>query len=105
MEEVRRSLLIALIDRKITKYFTSFDGIVRKLEKGKTVPHYASEFPGVTEGAALYILEEVKTVNIGNEIAVTLSMGIGLNGATYQQNAEHSRIAMEMALGLAEIRL
>ena len=26
------------------------------------------------------LLEEVKTVNIGNEMAVTLSIGIGMNG-------------------------
>ena len=35
VEEVRRSLLIALIDRKITKYFSNFDGLVRKLERDK----------------------------------------------------------------------
>ena len=35
VEDVRRSLLIALIDRKITKYFSNFDGLVKKLEKDK----------------------------------------------------------------------
>ena len=35
VEDVRRSLLIALIDRKITKYFSNYDGLVRKLEKDK----------------------------------------------------------------------
>ena len=37
VEDVRRSLLIALIDRKITKYFSNYDGLVRKLEKDKYV--------------------------------------------------------------------
>jgi len=46
-----------------------------------------------------HILDEVKTVNIGNEMAVTLSIGIGLNGANYLQNYEYCRIAIEMALG------
>ena len=31
VEEVRSSLLIALIDRKINKYFSSIDGIIRKI--------------------------------------------------------------------------
>ena len=35
VEDVRRSLLIALIDRKITRYFSEFDGLVKKLEKDK----------------------------------------------------------------------
>ena len=46
-----------------------------------------------------HILEEVKTVNIGNEMTVTLSIGIGLNAPTYLQDYEYSRIAIEMALG------
>ena len=46
-----------------------------------------------------HILDEVKTVNIGNEMAVTLSIGIGLNASTYLQNYEYSRTAIEMALG------
>ena len=45
------------------------------------------------------LLEEVKTVNIGNEMKVTLSIGIGVNGSTYAQNYEFSRIAIELALG------
>ena len=32
-------------------------------------------------------------------MAVTLSIGIGLNGSSYQQNADYSRVAIEMALG------
>ena len=35
VEEVRRSLLVALIDRKINKYISNLDGIVKKLEKDK----------------------------------------------------------------------
>ena len=35
VEEVRRSLLIALIDRKINKYFSTYNGVVKKLEKDK----------------------------------------------------------------------
>lgn len=35
VEEVRRSLLIALIDRKVNKYISAQDGICKKLEKDK----------------------------------------------------------------------
>ena len=35
VEEVRRSLLIALIDRKVNKYIAALDGICKKLEKDK----------------------------------------------------------------------
>ena len=61
IEEVKRSLLSALIDRKINEYFTKADAIVRK--------------------------------------AVTLSIGIGIHGDSYVVNAEHSRMAIDLALG------
>ena len=35
VEEVRQSLLVALIDRKINQYIADFSGIVKKLEKDK----------------------------------------------------------------------
>ena len=99
VEEVRRSLLIALIDRKITKYFSNFDGLVRKLERDKYFLIMRQSSLEALKEQRFHILDEVKTVNIGNEMAVTLSIGIGLNGANYLQNYEYCRIAIEMALG------
>ena len=99
VEDVRRSLLIALIDRKITKYFSNFDGLVKKLEKDKYFLIMRQSSLEALKEQRFHILDEVKTVNIGNEMAVTLSIGIGLNASTYVQNYEYSRIAIEMALG------
>ena len=99
VEDVRRSLLIALIDRKITKYFSNFDGLVKKLEKDKYFLIMRQSSLEALKEQRFHILEEVKTVNIGNEIAITLSIGVGLNASTYIQNYEYSRIAIEMALG------
>ena len=99
VEDVRRSLLIALIDRKITKYFSNYDGLVRKLEKDKYFLIMRQSSLEALKEQRFHILEEVKTVNIGNEMNVTLSIGVGLNAATYLQDYEYSRIAIEMALG------
>lgn len=99
VEDVRRSLLIALIDRKITKYFSNFDGLVRKLEKDKYFLIMRQSSLETLKDQRFHILDEVKTVNIGNDMAVTLSIGIGLNASTYLQNYEYARIAIEMALG------
>lgn len=99
VEEVRRSLLVALVDRKISKYFSEHDAVVRKLEKDKYFMVMRKRSLDALQAAKFSILEEVKTVNVGNEMAVTLSIGIGLNGSSYQQNADYSRVAIEMALG------
>ena len=99
MEEVRRSLLLALIDRKINKYFSSMDGLVKKLEKDKYFLVMRTRSFEILREQRFSILEEVKTVNIGNEMAITLSIGIGLNASNMSQSYEQARIAIEMALG------
>lgn len=99
VEEVRRSLLVALVDRKISKYFSEHDAVVRKLEKDKYFMVMRKRSLEALQANKFSILEEVKTVNVGNEMAVTLSIGIGLNGSSYNQNADYSRVAIEMALG------
>lgn len=99
MEEVRSSLLIALIDRKINKYFSAIDGVVKKLEKDKYFLVMRKKSLEVLREKRFSILEEVKNVNIGNEMAVTISIGIGMNADTYAHSSEYARIAIELALG------
>ncbi len=99
VEEVRRSLLTALIDRKINKYISSMYGIVKKLEKDKYFFAIKQQYMTKIQEDRFPILEEVKTVNIGNDMAVTLSIGIGMGGDTYSQNYEYARTSIDMALG------
>lgn len=99
VEEVRSSLLVALIDRKINKYFAAVDGVVKKLEKDKYFLVMTKKSLELLKEKKFNILEDVKTVNIGNEIAVTLSIGIGMNADCYSHNSEYARIAIELALG------
>ena len=99
VEEVRRSLLTALIERKINKYISSFDGICKRLEKDKYMVVLRKKSMEMIEQDKFDLLEDVKTVNIGNEMAVTVSIGIGLDGLTYAQNYEFARNAIDLALG------
>ena len=99
VEEVRRSLLIALIDRKVNKYIASMDGITKKLEKDKYFIILRKESVLYLEENKFDLLDDVKTVNIGNDMAVTLSIGIGLDGLSNTQNYEFSRAAIDLALG------
>ncbi len=99
VEEVRRSLLTALIDRKISKYITALYGVVKKIEKDKYFFAIKQKYVETLRENRFSILEEVKTVNIGNEMSVTLSIGLGMNGESYMQNYEFSRTAIDMALG------
>lgn len=99
VEEVRRSLLVALIDRKVSKYISGVNGIVKKMEKDKYFFAIEQKYMPSLEAERFSLLVDVKTVNIGNEMAVTLSIGIGINGDTYIRNYEYARTAIDMALG------
>lgn len=99
VEEVRRSLLIALIDRKVNKYISALDGISKKMEKDKYLVIMRKKAVAQLKENRFDVLEDVKTVNIGNEMAVTLSIGMGLDGLTYAQNYEFARNAIDLALG------
>ena len=99
LEDVRKSLLVALIDRKVTKYIASIDGICSKMEKDKYLIVMRKKSLRQLEEDHFDLLEDAKTVKIGNELAITLSIGIGLDGLSYAQNYEFARNAIDLALG------
>ena len=98
VEEVRQSLLVALIDRKINKYIGDEDGIVKKLEKDKYFIVIRKESYRKFEADKFSLLEEVKQVNIGNARSASLSIGLGLNTTTYAQSYNYARMAIDLAL-------
>lgn len=99
LEDVRKSLLVALIDRKVTKYFAAIDGICSKMEKDKYLIVMRKKALRQLEESHFDLLEDAKTVKIGNEMAITLSIGIGLDGLSFTQNYEFARNAIDLALG------
>ena len=99
IETVRRSLLVALIDRKVNKYISAVDGICTKIEKDKYLVILCKKNLRQLQDMKFDLLEDVKTVSIGNEMAVTMSIGVGYDGLSYTQNYEYARHAIDLALG------
>ncbi|NLO08781.1 MAG: DHH family phosphoesterase [Clostridiales bacterium] len=99
IDEVRRSLLTALVDRKINKYMQGIDAVIKKLEKDKFIFVFQYKYLSVLQSTKFSILEEVRNVNIGNEMAVTISIGLGVNADSYITGYEYARAAIDLALG------
>jgi len=99
IEDVKRSLLTALIDRKVNQYFSNVDGLVRKIEKDKYFVVFKYKYLHQLEDDKFSILEDVKTVKVGNEMAVTLSIGVGLKGDSYNENYDYAKASIDLALG------
>ena len=98
VEEVRQSLLMALVDRKINQYIAKVDGIVKKMENDKYFIVVQKQYFKQLEDDRFSILEDVKSVNIGNGIPATLSIGLGLSSEAYSQSYNYARVAIDLAL-------
>lgn len=98
VEEVKRSLLVALVDRAVSKYITDIDGIVKKLEKDKYLFIIKKMYLAQLENERFSLLEEVKKVNMGNKMPVTVSIGAGLSGESFAENYNNAKTAIDMAL-------
>ena len=85
-DDVRRSLLAGLIDKRVNKYFSPGSAIVRKLEKDKYIVVFRYNFLEKLMQDRFSLLEEIKSIKIGNEMTLTLSMGIGTGSAEYSKN-------------------
>ncbi|MEE1101256.1 MAG: DHH family phosphoesterase [Agathobacter sp.] len=99
IEDVKRSLLVALIDRRVNQYFSKVDGLVRKIEKDKYFVVFKYQYLETLKEDKFKLLEEVKSIKVGNEMAVTLSVGIGINDNNYNENYEFARASIDLALG------
>lgn len=98
VEEVRQSLLMALVDRKINQYIAKVDGIVKKMENDKYFIVIKKQYFKQLEEDKFSLLEDVKSVNIGNGIPATLSIGLGLSRDAYAQSYNYARVAIDLAL-------
>lgn len=100
VEEVKRSLLMALVDRKINRYMQEIDAVIKKLEKDKYFFVFQNKYFAELDEKKFSILEEVRSVSMGNgDTSITISMGLGVNADSYQKGYEYARAAIDLALG------
>lgn len=99
LDEVKRSLLVALIDKKISKYFQNANALIKKLEKDKYLVVMQKQYLQELENQKFTILDDVRDINMSNEVSVTLSIGMGSGYDSYIESYEAARAAMDLALG------
>ncbi len=99
VESVRRSLLTAMIDRKLNKYFQGCDAVLRKTERDKYFVVFPYKYLKVMEDERFAILEDMKSLRAGNENEITISMGIGIGDGGYIQSTDYAHAAIDLALG------
>ncbi|MBP5193087.1 MAG: DHH family phosphoesterase [Eubacterium sp.] len=99
LEDVKHSILTALVDRKINMYLSNADAIVRHIENDKYFCVFRQKYMQMLRDDKFALLDEVKSINVGNEIAMTLSMGLGLGSDNFIEDYEYAKVAIGLALG------
>lgn len=99
LEDVRKTLLSALIDRKISKFFQNHDTVHKKIEKDKYIFMVQNQFLEKMKEERFPILDDVRQTGMGNDIAATVSIGIGTNSDTFIRRYYAANSAIDLALG------
>lgn len=98
-EEDKRPLLAAEIERAINSYAQGINAMIRKYSSNKYVLSVQSAYIEKDMRKKFEILDIVREINIGNQLAVTLSIGIGRGGKNPLENNGYANQAKELALG------
>nr|WP_317358393.1 DHH family phosphoesterase [uncultured Tyzzerella sp.] len=98
LEEFRHPLILAIVDRKIKKMAKDLGGVVKKFEKDKYILIISKQSLEELKEERFNILDNIREIDMGNTIPITLSIGIGTNGENLDENMEFARVSIDLAL-------
>ncbi|GAA0127023.1 DHH family phosphoesterase [Clostridium sp. CTA-19] len=98
-EEDLAPQLVADIEKTINSYAQSMKAMIRKYQANKYVISVQDKYIEKELEKKFDILDTVREINVGNKLAVTLSIGVGRGGNTPGQNEEFAETAKDLALG------
>jgi len=99
IEEVRRPLLNAVIDKKLNTFVQEIGGVIKKFEKDKYILIMSYEQLDIIKEKKFDILNNIKDISMASKLPVTLSIGVGVSDESLSRCMEYARIAIDLALG------
>ena len=99
MEDSKRPHMLAEIDKRIVEWMEFTGGIIKKYERDKYMFLFEKKFLKDLEEKKFEILDNVKGIQIGNKIPVTLSIGLGIGGDCLADNLMYATASIDIALG------
>lgn len=95
----KKPLLIAEIERTINSYAQGLNAMMKKYTNNKYVFTVQDKYIQQEMEKKFEILDTIRGIDEGNQMAVTLSIGVGRNGETPLDNYNMAMSAKELALG------
>ncbi|MCD8239541.1 MAG: DHH family phosphoesterase [Clostridiales bacterium] len=96
--EKRQGVIRVITDNKISDFFRSIGGIVRRFENDKYMFFLTGEGFEKCRKGKFSILEGIKQIDCGDNTCLTLSIGVGINGKTLRESLDFAKAAVDLAL-------
>ena len=92
-------ILVASMEKRVTEWASRVNGVFKRMARDRYLfvfdHKYLQEF--ITEKFS--VLDSIRSINVGNKIPATMSIGIGVDGETMAQSDVFAKSALDMALG------
>jgi len=92
------SALDARINNKINKWAKGYQGMLRRLEKNRFLLVFEKRDLKSIEESKFSILEDIHDITAPSGLAASISVGMGVDAATFAEGYEFAALSIEMAL-------
>ena len=97
--ETNRPMLAAEVEKEINSYSKKLKAMIVKYEYNKYCLSVQDKYINDEINCKFNILDKISSIDRGNKLEVTLSIGIGRGGDNPQENYNNAMTARELALG------
>lgn len=98
-KEEKRPFVASEIESKINLWASRMNGIIKKYSTDKYLVVFKQRYLDNLEAKRFSILDDIREIDEGNKIPVTLSIGVGVSGKNLGQLEDYAYSALELALG------
>ena len=92
------STLDAQINDVVTSWVSGLEALCRKIERNRYLLIFENKSLAHLQEARFSILEDVRRVTTSGGMSATISLGLGKDGASFEENYRFASLAIEMAL-------
>ena len=98
LTESATSTLNARINETITRWAEDYHGLLRRLERNRYLLVFEKRDLQSAIDNKFSILEEIHQVTAPSGLAASISFGLGVDGATFEESYDFAALAIEMSL-------
>ena len=98
-KEEKRPFVRSDIESKLNLWASRMNAIIKKYQNDKYLVIFKQRYLENLQAKRFSILDEIREIDEGNKIPVTLSIGVGVNGRNLSELEEYAYSSLELALG------